>query len=244
MPESRTKWGARLLLVVVGAGLLIMAAQDYFEYLSGRARLTSIATSILGHDPTSPAAAVERIQDALVQRLRPWPPGEAEKRPFLRDPAESLWDLRLGKCGDGSRLMIQLLAMRHLAARRVLLYDESGVTINAGFEYQDHDAWIYEGAFNSLRAEIKYTREHPAGIRDFLSGDNPVARHYKAFSYLNFRRLGIHGYLTHPLPQWLGYLFETPTSIKMFSCLFGALVCLPLWYVTMRMQGVGRERDQ
>jgi hypothetical protein len=177
MPESLARWGARLLLVIVGAILLIMAARDYFDYVSGRARLTSIATSILGLDPISPSAAAGRIQDALIQRLRPWPPGEAEKRPFLRDSAESLWDLRLGKCGDGSRLMIQLLAMRHFAARRVLLYDESGVTINAGFEYQDHDAWIYEGAFNSLRTEIKYTRDHPAGIRDFLSGDNPVARH-------------------------------------------------------------------
>src|SRR5437867_754101 len=120
MPLSLARWSARLLLVLA-ASMAILAVRRFTEYLSARAKLRAIAESVLGSKALPPPLAVVLLQDGIRQRLRPWPPGEAEMRPFLRDSAEKIWRLRLGKCGDGSRLMIQLLMTRGIAARRVLL---------------------------------------------------------------------------------------------------------------------------
>jgi hypothetical protein len=227
-----TLWGPRALLVV-GAGTALLAFRHLLRYLSGRAKVASIATGVVGAADLRPGEVVARLQESIGARLEPWPPGEFEKRPFLRDAAESLWTMRLGKCGDGTRLMIQLLGRRGIPARRVVLYDAAGVAINAGFEYLDDGKWIYEGAFNSPSHETEYTRRHPASLREHLGGANPIVEHYASFSYVNVRRLGIDFLLTRPLPRWMGILLETPSLVRTVGWSLAGLVCVGLRWVVM-----------
>lgn len=132
--------------------------------------------------------------------------------------------------------MIQFLGSRGIPARRVVLLNDDGQAINAGFEYLADGRWVYEGAFNTTPNETMYTRAHPNGIQSFLAGENPVSRHYKRFTYLNLSRIGIHKVVTRPLPEWLSYWLETPSLVQASAWLLGGLSCLGMCCAIWRRQ--------
>ena len=216
---------------------MLFAIQQYHQYRSSRFFLTNTVAKIIGKSQVRPTQAVELLQDAIRHRMKPWVPEEVGERPFLRDPAERTWVKRIGKCGEGSRLMIQFLGSKGIPARRVVLLDNNWQAINAGFEYLEDGRWVYEGAFNTTPNETIYTRAHPNGIQSFLAGKNPVSQHYKRFTYLNLSRIGINKVVTHPLPAWLSFCLETPSLLHAFSWLLGGLFCLGVSWAMWRRQG-------
>jgi hypothetical protein len=159
------KWGAvTVLSFLPSVGLLVMQHQEDVAlrgYLSAKGLLGAPVT---WHTAIEVSQAVRADFEVRADHWREFDPSH---RPFLRH--DSMWLLRVreGLCGEGTRVLVDLLNELGFDATRITLYDRyfgpehtlASVVIDGEERFVD--------SINSTELENTFLRENVVAIRDF-----------------------------------------------------------------------------
>jgi hypothetical protein len=249
-PRRRWRMGALLwLLWSAVAGLL--ATRNLVEFTTERSALRAVSDSILRFEAPG-LDTPHRLQAAVRARLRTTlvTPGA---RPFLRETAWETWTGGIGACGEGTRVLVNLLSTQGIRAARVNLYGDAIGFMHTAVVYERDGVWQLLDSINSpgdffdwsvrerrpFSQLASYQVSGSEGGARFVS-DNPF---FTRFSYIDLSRVvpaGLQLNVLSPPNRMTVLLLENPPLLKAAFTAGAWAAVSALWLLTL---AYARSRD-
>ena len=209
------------IVILMGFSLL-----EFGYYLRDLNFYKKYINTHLGYIKTLPSITekAEAIRDYVRKEIKPVSHGKfynVDRRPFLRHTARETLIYKEGQCGEGTRVIINLLSVIGVKARRVYLCGEGG---HVALEYYNGEKWIFLDSINSPQWFYKETTKDRLPVASFF-GENksigcviPPYRYgptFTNYSYFWFGKIvpkstGLMMYLHKPLPYMFTIINENP----------------------------------
>jgi len=234
-----------LLLWIVGTAALI--GPDLYAYVEDRRNLRDLSIELAAGE-TDPHRLAWRYSDAVLARMRAldgiaaYP---AAHRPFLRDTAWHTWTTGKGFCGEGARVIVNLLIAQGIPASRVNMIGPGFVHTAAAYEVDG--AWYLVdsvGAPGNGFREWARANAAPLGRlveMEFDPGGGTPIRvenpYFTRYSFFNWARLIDRAEVNQrvPFPVWVTLAIENPPLLTAILKAAGAIVVLGLgWLIVAR----------
>ncbi|MCC7487570.1 MAG: hypothetical protein IT529_21560 [Burkholderiales bacterium] len=208
-------WVLSLLATACAVLGLWFATQNIREGAAIRAYLSERSLSALPVSRASAIAVSDAVRaDFLVDETR-WRRLSMSRRPFLRHDTLTLLEAREGLCGEGTRVIVNLLLTLGFDATRVVLYDEQLQAVHALVSVVIDGKESLIDSINSPEGLNAILRANPIGVDSFdlvpYTGDILSARELK-------RRTGKHVKDPRLAAFWL-YSYEAVPLTKLFNVL-------------------------
>ena len=163
------------------------------------------------------------------------------KRPFLRHTARETLIYEEGQCGEGTRVIINLLMAEGIKARRVYL---CGSGAHVALEYFNGERWIFLDSINSPEWFYKATTKEKMPVQEFFSYNKKIGciippykygPTFTNYSYFWIPKLipasaGIMAYLHKPFPYLFTIIYENPPLLLSLIYLLFAVLSGLIWF--------------
>lgn len=219
---NRTFWVLCWVLLMA-----LVPGRDLYSYYIERTQLQGVVDS-LELAGKSPGEAAALIQHAVRARTSTRSNGlhySVKSRPKLRHTAWQTWQMAEGQCGEGARLIVNLLQLAGVPATRVNLTNSSPRFYHTAVAYQDKGEWWFLDTINSSAEFLEWSRLEPRAMSSLvsikmhhggallISSQNP---YFERYSYAPWTRIlgksmEVNQFI--PLPQWLNHILENPNLI-------------------------------
>gem|GEM_PF-1200828 len=218
----------------------LLAVPNYIEFARDRSRLSTVALDLTRGLPRE--AMPYRLQQAVEQRVSTTARGRVYNvatRGFLRQSAWHTWVAAEGTCGDGARLLVELLGRLGFRATRINLHNDVTGFAHTAVAFEDDGKWWLLDTISGPAAFRRWIGAHPrrldgairitpyseGGSRFIVS--NPF---FTRFSYLDAARVTggtISVTLLAKPPPILVTLLENPDLMMAGGKLLLALLLFP-----------------
>jgi hypothetical protein len=241
------------LIVTVGA-----VSPDAVQSWRERAAISDLSDR-LAAGSTDTGEIAYRVLDAVAARVRPLRNGEfyrVNDRPLLRHTAWQTWTYGEGLCGEGARLILNLLRAQGIPASRVNLLNNKTGFYHVAVAYWDRGEWWLLDSVNAPGRFGKWSRKRRPTITDtveavmdpggqlILTRNNPFFTRYSYFNWARVFGTAVEINQRHPFPGWvIGVIENPPLFLTLFKSAI-ALVVLILLYGGHRLLGRRRSRLQ
>jgi hypothetical protein len=200
---------ALALLAVGAAEFLVQQRQD--EYVRAVTREALEASQ--AHDIDSKVAALRDYVRTHVHNVD----FSAKGRPFLRDTAAETLRSGRGRCGEATRVFVNMARAAGISAQRLYLEGRKAHVV-AAVETGDGRTLVVDATARFYLPDVE-----PLG---------DLARHaeFKTYSTFGWRRIGLLRSLPSNFVSLgpLGYLFENPHALLALLCLLSSMASLAL----------------
>lgn len=233
-----------LVLTVWAISSLLFSAGDFAQFLSEERRLRKVLSEI-GVEGMDRREAARAIQSAVRSRVTAVPKKgkfyDVADRPALRHTAVETWTHAEGQCGEGARLIVNLLLANGIEASRINLSNEKTQFYHTAVAYQAEGKWWlldsinspegfpeWASANNKPMSELVRVEMHPGGAL-LVQPDNPFFARYSFFSWARIfgDKFEVNQFVG--MPRFVVYITEKPPLLKALlkctACL-GLAICI------------------
>ncbi len=204
----------------------LVITPDLYQYVGDGNYLGREAIAIAGEE-ADPHELVRKIGDAARSRITSLDNGrfyDLRNRPVLRHRARETWEHAEGYCGEGARVMVNMLDSLGIRAARIILHMTTGGQHIAIAYFHDGE-WFLANSINSP-ADFNVwlgTGPHPleslVGFEDRNGTMVPVVTNsvFERYSFFNWSRVfgsSLEIYQTRPFPRIMTLMIENPPLIR------------------------------
>lgn len=244
-------WTSLLVCIILGAGWGFFDLRTYVH----ESRQINVIVKSLNIEGLEPAEKARSIQNAVRTRVLPTSIGKSydvRNRPKLRHTAIETWNSCEGQCGEGARLLVNLLQAANIPATRVNLSSSTSGFAHTAAAYQDQREWILLDSINSSDQFFAWATETPRPMSSLVKvtmhpgGALLVKTHnpyFDRYSYAPWPRLfGTKVEINQftPFPQWLTHILENPPLfvfiLKFSLCVIAGLTLNVLVWLGQRLR--------
>lgn len=221
--------------------------QDARTYLYERRALSAIAQSLAPGDGTVTVRA-RALEAAVQQQVASTSKGRRynkRARPALRHSAYDTWTMQEGRCGEGARLLVNLLQLSGIPAARVNLSEASKKLYHTAVVFYDNNDWWLIDSINSSPEFRTWSRQNRLPLSKLfvtkldyggaLLIESQVPQ-FDRYSFGSWSRIVGPWFEVNqfvPLPQWLVHLLENPHLLALvLKVAVSGLLALMLWILS------------
>ena len=236
---------------------LVVAVPNLYTYVTEQRALRDLAEELAPRAADTHEVAREflhRVRDrvAITDHGSFY---DVSNRPLLRHTAWETWSHGEGQCGEGTRLLVNLLQSRGIAASRINLIDAREGFYHTPVAYNEDGRWwllnsldgggeFHEWTLeNRLPVEKLVERRLDPGGALVIRPNNP---YFARYSYFNWARVFgdfIEINQWAPFPQWFIHIIENPPLTIALAVLFlSAVGWLLALAITRRSTAAAGER--
>lgn len=240
--EPKAASRARITFPPLAFGAVLLVAwglMDLTRFWIERESISEIAGSLTGGIARTRDIAA-RTQATVRDRVAATGGGlplVVSGRPFLRETAWETWQSRRAYCGEGARLLVNLLLASGIDAARLYLANETGY-FHVAVAYRDNDTWMLLPGVAAPAALEEWAGDsgRPLGEAVAIGPDvngQPtwVARQaiFDRYSFANWTRFVGPEFEIHqtvPFPGWVVLIMENPPLLIGLAKIGGAFLII------------------
>jgi hypothetical protein len=256
LPGRRWITPRRALVAVWLAATAVWAAPDFWRFAVEWRAVSRLAAELAG-DLASPESVVDRLTTAVQARVRATANGrfyKARTRPLLRHTAWETWVHGEGLCGEGTRLIVNLLRARGIAASRVSLSNDATGFYHVAVAVHDGRGWRLVDSIGSPPGFREWSRANRLPLHRLVTfessfGGAPVHRianpYFTRFSFFNWSRVlptAVEVNQRVAFPAWVVLVTENPPLTRGLAKVTIAVVALGAVGATMAFRRRARRR--
>lgn len=203
----------------------LVITPDLYQYASDRSFLAKEADAIIGEE-TDPHEIVSKIGNAARGRIASLDRGrfyDLRNRPVLRHRARETWEHAEGYCGEGARVMVNMLDAPDVRAARIILHMTTGGQHIAVAYFHDGQ-WFLADSINSPAGFNDWLGSEPRPLKSLIRLEDrngttvPVVTNpfFNRYSFFNWSRLfgsSLEVYQTFPFPRIVTLMMENPPLV-------------------------------
>jgi len=221
---------------------VLVITPDLYQYMGDRIYLGREAATIVG-EQTDPHKIVLKIGNAARSQITSLDRGrfyDLDNRPALRHRARETWEHAEGYCGEGARVMINMLDAMDIQASRIILHITTGGQ-HIAIVYLHDGEWFLADSINSPTGFNAWLGSDPRLLKSLLRFEDrngtmvPVVRNpfFDRYSFFNWSRIfgsSLEIYQTFPFPRIVTLMIENPPLVWIIIK-FGLLSLLALIFL-------------
>jgi len=237
-----SKWFFVAWLAVTAA----VVGPDLYRFGDEYGHIRNLAETLAG-DAQTPHALAASYSLAVGSRIREGSKNgqfDSTSRPFLRATAWETWNSRLGKCGESSRVIINLLLSQGVPATRVNMVGPDFVHTAVG--YWDGEDWYLVDSSGAPRDFRPWSQQNTLPLSELVEmrftsgGGTPIEvnnPYFARYSYFNWARVLEWAEINQrvPFPVPITFIIENPPLFKaLLKFAMAVVVLLAGWLVVSR----------
>jgi len=204
----------------------LVITPDLHYYVGDGNYLGREAVAIAGEE-ADPHEIVRKIGDAARGRITSLDKGrfyDLRNRPVLRHRARETWEYAEGYCGEGARVMINMLDALGVRAARIILYMTTGGQ-HIAIAYFHNGEWFLADSINSPAGFNAWLGTEPRPLGNLVGFEdrngtmvpvvmNPVFERYSFFNWSRVFGSSLEVYQTRPFPRIMTLMIENPPLVR------------------------------